>query len=152
MIPKYPDKKFGWVVFDWQAFPKQWSDHNYDNAPHTTCIEQEISFKMACFQGCTDHVVLLSRTQVDTYQTNTHWNAHTQVRAHTRKLTHTITQAHTHWKPQIIKGFEWLFIMLHNVMCFYIPPYTLSKDIHNCTKHTQTYTHIHTYIHTYIHA
>ena len=75
MIPKYPDS-MEWFLID-RHFSKQWSDH--DNAPHSTCKEQDLLFQMACFQGCTDHVVLLPRTQVDTYQNNTHLNKHTLV-------------------------------------------------------------------------
>ena len=45
------------MVIDWQAFSKQWLDHNYDHAPHCADKAQDLSFEMACFQGCTDHVV-----------------------------------------------------------------------------------------------
>ena len=58
MIPKYPDS----------GQTEQWSDHNYDNGSHGTCKEQDLSFRLASSQGCSDHVMLLPRTQVDTTQ------------------------------------------------------------------------------------
>ena len=45
MIPKYPDS-VKWFLTD-RHFSKQWSDYNYDNAPHSTCEEeQDLSFQM----------------------------------------------------------------------------------------------------------
>ena len=61
MIPKYPDF-VEWFLIG-RHFSKQWSDHNYDFALHGTGKEQGLSFEMACFQGCTDHFVLLLGTQ-----------------------------------------------------------------------------------------
>ena len=49
-------------------FSKQCSDHNYDNARHSSCKEQDLSFQMAYSQGCPDHVMFLPPTQVDTTQ------------------------------------------------------------------------------------
>ena len=46
MIPKYPDL-VEWFLID-RHFSKQWSDHNYDHAPHGTGKEQDLSFHMAC--------------------------------------------------------------------------------------------------------
>ena len=66
MISKCPDS-VEWFLID-RHFSKQWSDHNYDHGPHGTCKEQDLSFQMACSQGCPDHVMLLPRTQVDTTQ------------------------------------------------------------------------------------
>ena len=71
MIPKYPDL-VQWFLIG-RHFSKQWSDHNYDHAPRGTGKEQDLSFEMACFQGCTDHVLLL-RTQTDTHNTHTQWH------------------------------------------------------------------------------
>ena len=71
MIPKYLDS-VEWFLID-RHFSKQWSDHNFDPAPHGTGRKQDLSFEMACFQGCTDHVLPL-RTQT---RTNTHRYAHT---------------------------------------------------------------------------
>ena len=96
MIPKYPDSVERFLID--RHFSKQWSNHNYDHAPHCTCIkEQALSFQMACFQGYMDHVVLLPCTQVDTHKNNTHLNshAHKQASAHTCKHAHT-AQTHTH--------------------------------------------------------
>ena len=39
------------MVFDWQAFSKQWSDHNDDHVPHGTSEEQDLASN-GLFQGC----------------------------------------------------------------------------------------------------
>ena len=57
-------------------FSKQWLDHNYDNAPHGTGKEQDLSFEMARFQGCTDHVTILPHTHKQTHTTNTDTHTH----------------------------------------------------------------------------
>ena len=44
---------------------------HYDHALHKIGKEHYLSFKVVCLQGCTDHVVLLLRTQTDTHNTPT---------------------------------------------------------------------------------
>ena len=95
MIPTYPNS-VEWFLIDRQ-FSKQWLDHcDNDHAPHGTGKAQDLSFQMACFQGCTDHVVLLPRTQVDTHTNNTPKHTQTQ----TQTDTHTHTHAHTHTRAR----------------------------------------------------
>ena len=86
LIPKHPDL-VEWFLIGRHSF-KQWSDHNYDFALHVygTGKEQDLSFEMACFQGCADYFVLLLCAQTDSETRNTHPPTH----------THTHTQTHKH--------------------------------------------------------
>ena len=83
--------------------------------------KQDLSFEMACFQGCTDHFVILLRAQTDTRDakhthahafTHTHTHTHTPTHAHTHTHKHaTMTHKHTDTALQIF-GSEFMFIWM----------------------------------------